>query len=77
MQGNKCLCEEKLFSRIKSPLTSSTTQVSGHYHHPFHYLLKIFLLFFRVRVVESHDQLPSEVHLVVLVQQRGLGVADV
>lgn len=41
------------------------------------YLLKVLLLLLRVGVVEAHDELALECHLVVLVEQGSLGVANV
>lgn len=40
------------------------------------YLLKVLLFFLGVSVVKSHDELPLKGELVVLVEQRGLGMAD-
>lgn len=40
------------------------------------YLLKVLLFFLGVRVVKSHDELPLEGELVVLVEQSSLSMAD-
>lgn len=40
------------------------------------YLLKVLLFFLGVSVVKSHDELPLKGELVVLVEQRGLGMAN-
>lgn len=41
------------------------------------HLLKVLLLFLGVGVIEAHDELALEGDLVVLVEQGGLGMADV
>lgn len=41
------------------------------------YLLKVLLLLLGVGVVKAHDELALECHLVVLVEQGSLGVANV
>lgn len=67
--------------RFKSSLEIKKTKFTNS-EAAFHllsivfYLLKVLLFFLGVGIVEAHDELPFKRELVVLVEQRSLGMAN-